>query len=187
MIGLLTMVLTTGCKSLFVHGESTAVSRWTNYASVEAAFKTIVPYHTTVDDLRTLGFDPRVSPNVKILTYVDIIQTFMPNPGIQLKDLAPAVRDCIESQENSRAYLVELHDIKQQRHGNLFLDIFGFNRRTHESGWRFQGLILIQDDLVVYKLASGEPQVSSESKKVRPLGPLQELDFNANQAAGYAK
>lgn len=131
MLGLVGMFLTTGCKSLFVHGESTAVSRWKDYDDVEAAFKTIVPYHTTVDDLQILGFHPKVSPNVKILTYVDIIQTFMPNPGIHLKDLAPAVRDCIAAQENSRAFLVELHDIKDQRHGNLFLDIFGFNRRTH--------------------------------------------------------
>lgn len=187
LFGLAAMVLTTGCKSLFVHGESTAVSRWQSYDDVEAAFKTIVPYHTTVANLRTLGFDPKESPNVKILTYVDIIQIFMPNPGIHLKDLAPPVRDCIEAQEKSCAYSVELHDIKNQRHGNLFLDIFGFKRKTHESGWRFKGIILIKDNLVVYKLASGEPQISGESKRVKPLGPLQELDFNASEAVNYAK
>ncbi|HZI33900.1 MAG TPA: hypothetical protein VFF11_16295, partial [Candidatus Binatia bacterium] len=164
-----------------------AVSRWKDYNDVEGAFKTIVPYHTTVENLQTLGFDPKVSPNVKILNYVDIIQIFMPNPGIQMKDLAPAVRDCIEARENSRAYQVELHDIVDQRHGNLFLDIFSFKRKTHESGWRFKGLILIKDNLVVYKLASGEPQVSNESKKVKPLGPLQELDFSVSQAASYVK
>ena len=167
---------TTGCKSLFSHGESVVVSRWKNFNEVELAFETIIPAHTTVGDLRTIGFDPRVTPNVKILTYVDIVQMFLPNAGIRKADLPEAVRACIDAKEKSRAYLVELHDTKEKRHGNLFLDIFGFARRTHTSGWEFKGLILIQDDLVVYKLSSGEPQLSREDNKIKPLGPLQEID-----------
>lgn len=176
MLVLAGMLPTTGCKSLFSHGESTTVSRWNNYNDVELAFATIVPAHTTVADLRTIGFDPRATPNVKILTYVDIVQTFLPNAGIHKADLPEAVRACIDAKEQSRAYLVELHDTKDKRHGNLFLDIFGFARRTHVSGWEFKGLILIKDDLVVYKLSSGEPQVSREDDKIKPLGPLQEVD-----------
>ena len=170
------MLLTAGCRSLFSSSQSTTVSRWKSYDDVEAAFQKITPYQTTVLDLRTLGFDPKGSPNVKILTYVDIVQTFMPNPAIHKQDLPDAVRECIAAKEKSRAYLVELQDIRDKRHGNLLLDIFGFKRQTHESGWRFKGLILINGDLVVYKLSSGEPRVASEDKKVKPLGPLQELD-----------
>jgi len=187
ILALLGMFLTAGCKSLFPHGESTTVSRWKNYNDVEAAFKTIAPYCTTVDDLRTLGFHPQASPNVKILTYVDIVQTFLPNAAIHKEDLPEAVRACIDAKEKSRAYLVELHDTTNKRHGNLILDIFGFKRLTHVSGWEFKGLILIKDDLVLYKLASGEPQVSRDENRIKPLGPLQELDFSANSAVGYAK
>jgi hypothetical protein len=177
LLGILgAMLLTTGCRSLFSSSESTTVSRWKSYDEVELAFLRITPYQTTVADLRTLGFDPKDSPNVKILTYVDIIQTFMPNPAIHKQDLPDAVRECIAAKENSLAYLVEPQDIRDKRHGNLFLDVFGFKRQTHESGWRFKGLILIKGDLVVYKLSSGEPRVSREDKKVKPLGPLQELD-----------
>jgi hypothetical protein len=154
---------------------------------VESAFGKIIPDHTTVEDLRTLGFDPKVLPNVKILTYVDIMKTFMPNPAIRLQDLPDAVRACIEAQENSRAYLVELRDTSDKRHGNLFLDVFGFARRTHEAGWEFKGLILINDNLVVYKLSSGEPQVSREDSKIRPLGPFQELDSSVMRAVDLAK
>jgi len=170
------MLLTAGCRSLFSSSQSTTVSRWKSYDDVEAAFQKITPHQTTVLDLRLLGFDPKGSPNVKILTYMDIVQTFMPNPAIHKQDLPDAVRECIAAKEKSFAYLVELHDIRDKRHGNLFLDIFGFKRQTHESGWRFKGLILINGDLVVYKLSSGEPRVASEDKKVKPLGPLQELD-----------
>ena len=156
------MVLVPGCKSLFSSNQSTTLSRWKNYDDVESAFEKILPRHTTVADLQTLGFDPQVSPNVKILTYVDIIQAFIPNPGIRLHDLPEGVRECIGAKEASRAYLVELQDIRDKRHGSLFLDVFGFQRQTHESGWRFKGLILIKDNVVVYKLSSGEPQVARE-------------------------
>ena len=76
MLGL--VLLTAGCKNLFSSSRSTTLSRWGDYHAVESAFEKIAPNHTTVEDLRTLGFHPDVSANVKILTYVDIIQTFMP-------------------------------------------------------------------------------------------------------------
>jgi len=187
MMVLAGLLLMAGCKSLFPHGESTTVSRWKNYSEVNAAFGIIQPYCTTVEELRTLGFHPQASPNVKILTYVDIVQTFLPNAAIHKEDLPEAVRACIDAKEKSRAFLVELHATTDKRHGNLFLDIFGFKRLTHVSGWEFKGLILIKDDLVLYKLASGEPQVSRDENRIKPLGPLQELDFSANSAVGYAK
>ena len=174
MLGM--VILTAGCRSLFSSSQSITVSRWNSYTNVEAAFEKIVPRQTTLADLQKLGFDPKASPNVKILTYVDVIMIFMPNPGIDKQDLPEAVRECIQTREKSRAFLVELKDIKSKRHGNLFLDVFGFDRKTHVSGWQFKGLILMDDDLVVYKLASGEPQISSDENQVKPLGPLQELD-----------
>jgi len=187
MLVLAGMLPAVGCKSLFPHNESTTVSRWKTYKEVEIAFGKIVPYHTTVEDLQMLNFDPKLSPNMKTLTYVDLIQTFMPTPAIRLQNLPDGVRECIEAKEKSRAYLLDLHDTQDKRHGNLFLDIFGFKRFTHTSGWEFKGLILIKDDLVVYKLSSGEPRVSRDDNKVKPLGPLQELDFSASSAATFAK
>src|SRR5882724_2196494 len=128
MLMLAGMCLTAGCQSLFPHNDSTTVSKWKTYKDVEVAFEKIVPYHTTVVELELLNFDPKRSPNVKILTYVDLIVRFLPSPAVRLQDLPGGVRECIEAKEKSRAYLVELHDTKDKRHGNLFLDIFGFKR-----------------------------------------------------------
>lgn len=186
LVVLAVMFLTVGCSSLFSSSRSTTVSRWKDYKEVEAAFQKITPYQTTETNLLKMGFDPQASPNVKILTYVDIIQIFMPNPAMQERDLPEAVRECIKAKEKSHAYLVELHDIKRKRHGSLFLDMFGFNRKTHESGWRFKGLILINGNLVVYKLSSGEPQIAGEEKQVKPLGPLQEVDGIITHTAANA-
>lgn len=170
------LLLTTGCKSLFPSSASTVESRWQNYAAVDSAFEKIVPYQTDTNALKSLGFYPTVTPNVKILTYVDIIQIFIPNPGVRRKDLPAAVLDCIAAREQSWAYSVNLQNVNTRRHGSLFLDVFGFKRQTHVEGWSFKGLILIKKGVVVYKLASGEPRISRDEKQVKPLGPLQEID-----------
>lgn len=180
------MLLAAGCCSVLPTTESKSQTQFTNFTQVAAAFDAIVPYQTRTDDLKALGLEPSVSPNVKMLTYVQVIQFFMPNPGITKADLHPAVLECIEAQENGHAYLVELSDIRTKRYGSVILDIFGFKRRTVETGWRFSGLILMTDGLVVYKLTSGEPSVSNYQKRVKPLGPLQDLDAAAAGAVGAA-
>jgi hypothetical protein len=180
------LCLLTACTSLFPRTQSTVESRWKSYEEVAAAFDQIVPYQTRTEDLKDLGFHPLVSPNVKVLTYVEVMQHFMPNPAITKADLNPAVRACIEAQEHGNAFVVELSDIKSQRHGNLILDIFGFKRRTHESGWRFKGMILTTNHTVVYKLSSGDPAVSTEQKRIKPLGPVQEVESTVSTAAKIA-
>jgi hypothetical protein len=188
LLGLVAVAsLTVGCHHLLPSGQNLTLSIWTNYDDVELAFQNITPYQTTVKDLWRLGFDPKASPNVKILTYVDIVQMFLPNAGISKADLPAAVTECIEAKEKSHAYLVDLQNSRYKRHGNVLLDIFGFKRQTHQSGWQFKGLILIKSDLVVYKLASGEPRISREEDKVKPLGPVQELDGGFSSAVKYAK
>jgi hypothetical protein len=175
MLSLSTMLLGCGCASLLPSSEAITRSRWKTYDEVKAAFDRILLLETRTTDLRALGFDP-TSPNVKLLTYLDVIQRFMPNESITKEDLDKAVRECIEAREGSYALELELDEVKGKRVGNIFLDIFGFRRKTHHTGWRFRALLLIRDDRVLYKLASGEPAVDRYDKRVKPLGPLQELD-----------
>jgi hypothetical protein len=184
LVSVLFLLLTTGCQSLFLSKDSATVSAWTNWNQVTIAFNNINPNHTTVKDLNKMGFNPLTTPNIKIMPYVDIIPVFMPNPNIHYQDLPIGVKLYVEAKENTTAYLVELENVKDKRHGNLFLDIFGFKRLTHQSGWRFKGLILIKDQTVVYTLASGEPDISREDSNIKPLGPFQELDAFGGSIVG---
>lgn len=181
------MLLTTGCQSLFVSHQSTTLTQWTNWDQVNIAFNKIAPNRTTVTDLRTMGFDPNVTPNIKIMPYVDVMPIFMPNPNIHMDDLPVGVRVYVQAKKGNQAYLVELENVKEKRHGNLFLDVFSFKRLTHQSGWRFKGLILIKDDTVVYTLSSGEPDISREDSNIRPLGPFQEMDGCAGSIIGLCR
>jgi len=170
------LVATTGCKSLFPSEASTTKTPWTNFHSAQTAFEKIVPYETTTEDLIAMGFDPYYTPNIKILTYLDILQQFVPNSSITLDDIDPAVRECLESKDACKAYQLELNIVNNKRYGNLALDVLGFRKKTKITGWNFKALIIIQNDLVVYKLSSGQPQVDKFEGRKRPLGPLQEMD-----------
>jgi len=180
------LVLVGGC-SVLPTTRVISKSVFTNYTQVQASFDRIVPYQTHTSELKSLGFDPANSPNVKTLTYVDVMRYFMPNPAITKADLHPSVYECIDAKERGHAYQIELSNIRTKRYGNAFLDIFGFKRRTHETGWRFSGLILTTNGVVVYKLAAGEPVVSTDSERIRPLGPLQELDAVVIGVAGRVR
>jgi len=170
------VLTTTGCKALFSSSSQRSRTPWQNFDEAQAAYDKVVPHQTTIIELKSMGFDPLTTPNVKILTYLDLIQRFLPNNSITLEDLQPDVRACIESKDCCHAYEMDLDLTDSKRYGNLVLDVFGFNRKTKTTGWTFKALIIVKDDIVAYKLRSGEPNVDRLEEKTKPLGPFQEMD-----------
>lgn len=148
-----------------------------------ADYEKIKAYETTKEELKELGFDPYTQPNIRILSYLDIIQRFMPNDSITLDDLDAAVSFCIKSRDKCLAYEAQPQRTKSKRVGNVALDMMTFKRRTLASGWSFYALILINDGVVVYKVWSGEPFISGEKIRNNPLGPLQGIDSGVIQKA----
>jgi hypothetical protein len=53
--------------------------------------------------------------------------------------------------------------------------LLGFKRETHTEGWRFNGLILLKDDVVIYKLTGGQPVIQETENTQNPLGPVQSI------------
>ena len=126
--------------------------------------------------MQEIGFNPQVTSNIKILNYLDIMDRFMPNQSITKKDLADGLQDCLDDEEQCTAYEISIRKFDSQRHGNLFLDLFNFRRKTTVSGWQFNALIVMKDGLVVYKLSSGAPMTDELRDSKNPLGPLQSPD-----------
>jgi hypothetical protein len=42
-----------------------------------------------------------------------------------------------------------------------------------QTGWKFDAIIVLVNDVVVYKLSSGTPSVDVNELAVKPLGPAQ--------------
>lgn len=167
------LLMLTACGSPLPRTEDVTKSPWKGFNEAMAAYDKVVLNKTTVDELRNLGFDPYSIPNVKILSYLDILQKFMPTNSVKLEHLPPSVRNCLAKQEACIAYEAHPGIIKRKRVGSVFNDLFGFKRKTIETGWRFDALIVLDNGVVVYKIWSGVPFLDSEKSRKNPLGPLQ--------------
>ena len=178
--------LGTGCKNLFPSGTVNTVCRWESFEKAQADFDQIVLYATTVADLKKIGYDPAATPNVKLLTYLDILQRFLVNPSIRKEDMPQSIQEAVATQEHCWGFEMELSFSNRKRFGNLFLDMTGFRRNTRETGWLIKVLIVLKDDIVVYKLRSGTPHLDRLEHIKRPLGPLQEVDESVKQGVKTA-
>lgn len=169
------LVMLGGCSgsALLPRSSKDVKADGEGFYAIKGRFDKIIPYVTTVDMLRELGFDPMATSNMKLMTYPEIMEKFMPNPSISLETLDQELQDCFAAKKLCHAYGFRLESIQKKRYGNVLLDLFDFKRNTHITGWRFQGVIVIKDDTVVYKIWGGMPVINEKSDRVNPLGPLQ--------------
>jgi len=170
------LLLVLGCSSLLPTVKETTRARWETFEEMKKTYEQVVPYETSTEELRQLGFDPFSTANVKILTYLNVTQRFLPNPSVEKEDLPPGVQECLEAQGKCNAYELDVVNLRSKRHGNVFFDLFNFRRKTHRSGWTFKALFVVVDGAVVYKLWSGNPIIDETTDKKNPLGPLQNAE-----------
>ena len=168
-------LLLAGCSSLLPQSKETTASQWQTFQDAQSAFDKIVPGTTTIADLRHMKLDPASNPNIAILNYADVMRKFMLSPSVTINDLDDGVRLCVTAKINCRGFEINQTSVQKSRNGNVVLDVLGFYRETHTAGWRFNGLILLKDEVVVYKLTSGQPAIQQTEENQNPLGPVQAI------------
>jgi len=163
------------CARLLPTSTIISKSPWQNFDDAKLIYDRIIPGVTTVADLKKLGFDPFLTPNIKILNVTEVINLFLPNPSIKKEDLDSGIQQCIESKDRCTAYQILPTTINVKRIGNFWLDLFTFKRHTINTGWEFRGLITIVDNVVSYRdPPGGRPLINTEQIDRKPLGPIQE-------------
>ena len=170
-----TLCLLAGCTGLLPKSREVTASPWQTYREAQRTFDLIVPGKTTSADLRELMVDPETMPNIAILNYSDVLRRFMLNQSVTLSDLDHGVQECVMARTVCRGYEINQRLVQKQRNGSFWLDLFGFKRETHIEGWRFNGLILLKDDVVIYKLTGGQPVIQESEHTQNPLGPVQSI------------
>jgi hypothetical protein len=172
---LMALFFLTACsnKSLLPSVTASTESPWKSFSQAKTSFDQISPNVTTLSELSALGFDPFRTPNITRLTYLEVIQHFMPNQSIQIEDLDIELQHCIKARKSCYALAVKPAFNQQERYGGVMADIFKFRRKTRTTGWKFDALIVLNGDKVVYKIWGGEPNMLILEDKKTPLGPLQ--------------
>jgi hypothetical protein len=148
-------------------------SKWTSYDEAHKVYSSVQLNATTKKDLKQMGFTPEGNSNVRILNYVDVGNLF--GSAFRYEDLPEGVRTCVSSQDACNAYVVLVRRVSNKRNGNVAADLFGFKKHTDITGWEFQATLVLVNDLVVYKLWNGTPEIASSESQSTPLGPMQNL------------
>jgi hypothetical protein len=176
LVMIILLLMFTGCASLLPSSAIITKSPWQDFDGAKLSYDKIKPGVTTVADLKTLGFDPFSTPNIKMLNVTEVINLFLPNPSIKKEDLDSGIQKCIKSKNRCTAYQILPHTLNVKRVGNFWLDLFTFKRHTVNTGWEFHGLITIVDDVVTYRdPPGGRPLIDTEQIDRKPLGPIQEV------------
>lgn len=136
-------------------------------------FEKIVPGKTRVDELKALAVDPDRTPNVSLLSHADLLRRLFPASAFDVRILDPGLQECVSARNTCYGYEIEQSFLSRERVGSFWLDFFNFKRQVNVSGWRFNAVFGIKDDVVVYKQWSGKPNVHEFEQERSPLGPLQ--------------
>lgn len=163
-----------GCASLGFLPRRSELARdrtFQNYQDVVAAYSNIVPGQTRTAELTKLGFDVATRPNAEALTYLGVIERFMPRESARVDRLAAPVQMCIAAQQRCSAYVFRPSQLKRERTGSLLFDLLGFDHTTIDRGWTAEVVLLMQDGRVAYKAMSGSPHMESyhEDIAARPV------------------
>jgi hypothetical protein len=172
-VSILAVAALAACSSLLPRAQQLTYSPWDSFAQAQQTFDHIVPNQTTVAELKEMKLDPKANPNIVILNYSDILRRFLPSPSISATDLDLGVQQCIAAKSACEGYEINQSNIKRKRYGNFLADLFNFKRKTDVSGWRFNGVLLVEHGVVIYKLTGGQPAIHEFEESVNPLGPFQ--------------
>ena len=176
-----------GCSALLPKSSETsgdAKTAWQSYQQAEAAFARIAPGKTTVAELRAEHLDPRSNANMRVMPRYEVVQRFVVNSTVTLADLDDGVRQCLEAKEACIAWEIDQQAMQKKRTGNAALDMLRMKRETQNVGWRFSGLLLLKDGMVIYKLTGGQPGIVEITQSEDTLAPLQMVGSKLNALNG---
>jgi hypothetical protein len=167
-------LLLAGCTSLLPKVQSES-SPFNTFEEARKAIDSLMPMKSTVSTLVQLGIDPIKQPNTVILTHADIVRRFLPSNLLKREDLDPGVLACLDARDACRGWEINAERVLRARTGGFFSDFTNFSRRTETTGWRFNALVLLANDVVVYRAWGGQPNLMEVEVRTNPLGPLQDL------------
>jgi hypothetical protein len=153
----------------------------TNFSSFDEARSTIealVPMQTRREALDNGLFGPIHHPNTTVLNHGDVVRRFVPTGLLTREDLDPGILRCIEARDACSGMEMVSSHIERARTGNFFTDFSNFRRQTETRGWRFNAIVLLVNDIVVYRTWGGQPVVHEIEVSTNPLGPLQDMGIS---------
>ncbi|MEY4121434.1 MAG: hypothetical protein RLZZ457_272 [Pseudomonadota bacterium] len=174
LLSAITCLAFCGCSALLPKARTESPT-FQSFDEAKQAIESIVPMQSHRALLSEMKIDPPNQPNAVILSYADILKRVVNGSVLSKTDLGPGLALCINAHEACRGWELNIAQIHKQRLGGFWSDFFNFRRHSVTTGWRFNALILLVDDVVVYRSWGGQPEIHEVDIQQNPLGPLQEI------------
>lgn len=167
-------LLASGCATWLPEAHSNNTS-FQSFDEARAAIEVLEPMRSDRRALEKNGFSSDKHPNITLLTHADVARRFLPSSLLRREDLDPGIVACLEARDACRGVEILGAKIDRVRRGSFWADFFNFQRRTETTGWRFNAVVLLVDDVVVYRTWGGQPVVNELEVTRNPLGPFQDI------------
>ncbi len=162
-----------GCASLLPTSKMEMKMPWQNYAEAKATFDRIIIQHTTIDELNAMAINADITPNIVLLNHTDLMRRLANVPLLDPGMLDDGLRACLVKRQKCTGLEIEQTHTERERIGSFWLDVLGFRQETSVTGWRFNAVIVLDENVVIYKVWSGQPNIRKLEEERNPLGPLQ--------------
>ena len=162
-----------GCASLLPTSKAEMKMPWQNYAEAKATFERIIILHTTIDELTAMAINADLTPNIVSLNHTDLLRRLANVPVLDPGMLDDGLRACLVKRQKCTGLEIEQTHTERERIGSFWLDVLGFRQETSVTGWRFNAVIVLDENVVIYKVWSGQPNIRKLEEERNPLGPLQ--------------
>ena len=86
------------------------------------------------------------------------------------------LRACLIKWQNCTGLEIEQTHTERESVGGFWLDIFGFRQETSLTGWRFNAVTVLDENVVILKVWSGQPNIRKLEEERNPLEALQESE-----------
>ncbi len=168
------VLMATGCSSLLPRSQTESPT-FQSFDEARLAVESLIPKESNLASLAEKGLTPAIQPNTLILTHTDIVRRVVNGSVLGKEDLDPGIVTCLNARDACRGWELNVTHISKARTGGFWADFVNFKRRTETTGWRFNALILLVNDVVVYRGWGGQPVINEVEVNTNPLGPLQEM------------
>lgn len=170
-----------GCGGLLPRGRAATPSPFEDFEGARAALDKVVPFQTTLAQLKDLGFDAEGGTNVVVIPFPDILGRLVPHPAIPMDAMDAGIRRCLAVQMGCRGYSFHFENQSRRREGGFWADFLNIHRTTVVRGWRFDALVVVGDGVVLFRNHAGQAHIDQVEVQVNPLGPLQPAGESAGQ------
>jgi hypothetical protein len=176
--GLAMALLGQGCSSMLPKANTESPTFQT-FEDARQTIEALVPNQSDMATLSEMGLTPVRQPNTVILTHADVVRRFVNGSVLSKDELDAGIVTCINARDACRGWELNIANISKARTGGFWADFTNFKRRTETTGWRFNALILLVNDVVVYRGWGGQPMINDVEITTNPLGPFQDMGPSA--------